>query len=305
MLKEFSDNMASWRMFILSLIIFVIGAAAVYGSIDQIKDLVGEDQFVFLRVFTTAKEPLLSFVQFLAILIPIVAIALGFDSVNSEFSRRTMSRVLAQPIYRDALLFGKFLAGLATIAVMLTALWLFVLGLGILRLGLAPNTQEVLRALMFLLASIAFGGVWLAMAMLFSVVFRSAATAALSALAVWMLFAFFWNMIVQLVAPVVFVPDPFDAASILRTISALQTSLRLSPNTLFLETAQALLSPETRSLALEVQLTGLPSGSIPRAPLPFDQSLVLIWPQLTGLLAGFIALFTVGYIVFQRQEVRA
>ena len=133
----------------------------------------------------------------------------------------------------------------------------------------------------------------------------AAATAALAALAVWMLFAFFWNMIVQLVAPVIFAPDPFDAASILRTISALQTSLRLSPNTLFVETAQALLSPETRTLALEVQLTGLPSGSIPRAPLPFDQSLVLIWPQLTGLLAGFIALFTVGYIVFQRQEVRA
>ena len=70
-------------------------SSAVYGSIEQIKDIVGEDQFVFLRVFTTAKEPLLSFVQFLAILIPIIAIALGFDSVNSEFSRRTMSRVLA------------------------------------------------------------------------------------------------------------------------------------------------------------------------------------------------------------------
>jgi ABC-2 type transport system permease protein len=30
-----------------------------------------------------------------------------------------MSRILAQPIYRDALLFGKFLAGLVTLAVML------------------------------------------------------------------------------------------------------------------------------------------------------------------------------------------
>ena len=43
-----------------------------------------------------------------------MAIGLGFDAVNSEHNRRTLSRILAQPIYRDALLMGKFLAALAT-----------------------------------------------------------------------------------------------------------------------------------------------------------------------------------------------
>ena len=36
-----------------------------------------------------------------------MAIGLGFDSVNSEFNRRTLSRVLSQPLYRDALLLGQ------------------------------------------------------------------------------------------------------------------------------------------------------------------------------------------------------
>ncbi len=45
-----------------------------------------------------------------------MAIGLGFDAVNGEHNRRTLSRILAQPIYRDALLFGKFLAGLVTLA---------------------------------------------------------------------------------------------------------------------------------------------------------------------------------------------
>ena len=31
---------------------------------------------------------------------PLIAIALAFDSINGEFNRRTLSRVLAQPIYR-------------------------------------------------------------------------------------------------------------------------------------------------------------------------------------------------------------
>ena len=41
------------------------------------------------------------------------------------------------------------------------------------------------------------------------------------------------------------------------------------------------------------------------APLPFSQSLILIWPHLTGLIAAVILLFVVAYVLFQRQEVRA
>ena len=59
-----------------------------------------------------AQDPLPSFIALLGFLIPLVAIALAFDAINGEFNRRTLSRILAQPIYRDALLLGKFLAGL-------------------------------------------------------------------------------------------------------------------------------------------------------------------------------------------------
>ena len=59
--------------------------------------------------------PLPSFVGILGFLIPLVAIGLGFDAINGEHNRRTLSRILAQPIYRDALLMGKFLAGMATL----------------------------------------------------------------------------------------------------------------------------------------------------------------------------------------------
>ena len=31
----------------------------------------------------------------------------------------------------------------------------------------------------------------------------------------------------------------------------------------------------------------------------------MAWPQIVGLIAGTIVLFVIGYIVFQRQEVRA
>jgi ABC-2 type transport system permease protein len=303
MMKELGDNLSSTRMRLLELLVFLTGAGAVFATIGEVRDVVGEDPFVFLRIFTTAKgETLPSFAAFLGFLIPIVAIALGFDSVNSEFTGKTMSRILAQPIYRDALLFGKFMAGLATLAVMLAALWLFVIGLAIFMLGLPPGTEEVMRGVAFLIAAIAYGGVWLGLAMLFSVVFRSAATAALASLAVWLLFAFFWTMLITVITPIVAPVDPYNPMSILHTVEVGQALSRLSPNTLFAETTMAFLNPATRSLGLvlQSQMQGAISG-----PLPFSESVALVWPQVTGLLASVIGLFTVAYVVFQRQEVRA
>ena len=75
---------------------------------------------------------------------------------------------------------------------------------------------------------------------------------------------------------------------------------------LFAETAVAMLSPNTRSLSLvaNFMLSRTP-GALMGTPLPLSQSLLLIWPQLTGLIASLVLLFTLAYVAFQRQEVRA
>src|SRR2546421_4416979 len=128
-LKELSDHLSSARMRVLEWLVVLTAIAALYLAIQQIKEVTAEDPFLFLRLFTVSREPLPSFVSFLSFLVPLMAIGLGFDTINGEYNRRTMSRILAQPIYRDALLMGKFLGGLMTLAVSLIALWLLVVGL--------------------------------------------------------------------------------------------------------------------------------------------------------------------------------
>ena len=46
-------------------------------------------------------------------------------------------------------------------------------------------------------------------------------------------------------------------------------------------------------------------GAVLGTPLPLSQSVLLVWPQITGLLALTLLLFTGAYVAFQRQEVRA
>ena len=190
-------------MRVLEWLVVLVALAAVYAAITQVRDVTAQDPFLFLRLFTTAREPLPSFVSFLGFLVPLMAIGLGFDAVNGEHNRRTLSRILSQPIYRDALLFGKFLAGLITLAISLIVLWLLVIGLGLLMLGVPPGGAEMGRALIFLGVTIAYAGVWLALAMLFSVIFRSPATAALVTLGLWLFLTVIWPALAPAIAQAV------------------------------------------------------------------------------------------------------
>jgi ABC-2 type transport system permease protein len=301
-MKEAADHMSSMRVHLVMLLVVLAGLAAIFGSIGQIKATVSEDDFLLLRLFTTAKSPLTSFAAFLGFLLPLISIALAFDAINGEYNRRTMSRLLAQPIYRDAVLAGKFLGSLMVLTICLFTLWLLMTGLGILTLGIPPSGQEVLRGIAYLLCCVAYGAVWLAVAMLFSTLLRSPATSALAALTLWLVFTVFWPMIAPAIANLLAPVDPFSPASIIANAEWQAVAQRLSPNVLYNEMTLALLSPETRSLGL-VFFEQL-SGAVPGAPLPFGQSGLLVWPHFAGLFATVVLVFTLAYVSFQRQEVR-
>jgi ABC-2 type transport system permease protein len=306
MLKELSDHLTSTRMRVLEWLVVLVALAALYGAIQQIKDTTAEDPFLFLRLFTTSRDPLPSFVSFLSFLVPLMAIGLGFDAVNGEHNRRTLSRILSQPIYRDALLFGKFLAGLVTLSISLITLWLLVIGLGLLLIGIPPGAEEIARSFVFLLVTIVYAGVWLALALLFSILFRSAATAALVTLGLWLLVTFIWPVLSGAVAQIIVPPDPRYTALGLQTPGTAQLEqilARFSPSTLYAEIVVALLDPTTRALG-PIYLSQL-QGAVLGAPLPFVESVLIAWPQMVGMIATAIVLFVIGYVIFQRQEVRA
>ncbi len=304
-LKEMADFLTGARMRILEVLILLTAVGAVYSAMMQIRETIGRDPFLFLKLFTLSKPPIPSFVEFLGILVPLIAISLTFDAINGEFNRRTLSRVLSQPIYRDALLFGKFLAAFFTLALVLTVIWLLIIGLGLIGLGVPPSGEGMSRLIVFLIATIFYGGVWLALAMVFSIIFRQPATAAMASLAVWLFFLIFWNIIAGLIAGAI-VPVRLGLPQEVLAQAKLQIALaRFSPTFLYGEIMAAILNPAVRSVGLGLLLPILPQGAIPGSPLPLSQSLLIVWPQFTGLIAATILLFALGYVLFQRQEIRA
>lgn len=304
--KEFAGHFGSKRFIILFTLICLAGVSATYVAAQAIRGVLSdnpEQQFVFLRLFTVSSGVLPPFIGFISFLGPLVGIALGFDAINSEKSNGTLSRVLSQPIFRDSVINGKFLAGLMTIAVMLLSIVLLVTGLGLRTTGFVPTVDEALRVLLFVIVSVVYVAFWMALSILFSIIFRQTATSALASIAAWIFFVFFVAMIAGIVANV-FVPQGEDATAeqMLAHEQLNQMVTRLSPGTLFQEATVTILTPEIRTLGpVMVRET---VGMLP-TPLSVAQSLLVIWPQIVGLIALTTVCFGISYTLFLREEIRA
>jgi ABC-2 type transport system permease protein len=310
--KEFTDYMTSWRIIIMLALIVLTCVGSLYTAITSIQDAIDANEeakeiakssFLFLKLFTISDGTLPSFITFVSFLGPLLGIALGFDAINSERNKGTLSRLMAQPIPRDYVLNAKFTAALLLNTVLFVALGFMVMALGILILGIPPTGEEFLRILCFLVLCIAYIAFWLNLGILFSVRFKQPATSALAAIAVWIFFNIFYQMIVELLSKSILNPE-----NITSTVDAISRQgvvlnlMRLSPNYLFTESTTTLLSPSVRSLGpLTVEQT---TGAI-AGPLPLSQSLMLIWPQLTGLIAATLICFAISYLLFMRQEIRS
>lgn len=309
--KEFTDYITSWRIIILLAIILLTCVGSLYTAVTTIQDAldgaddaksIGRGAYLFLKLFITSDGSLPSFIIFVGFLGPLLGIALGFDAINSERNKGTLSRLMAQPIPRDYVISGKFVAALLINILLFFTLGFLVMALGILIFGIPPTLEEVLRILSFLILCIVYIGFWLSLGILFSVCFKQAATSALSGIAIWLFFSLFYQMIVDMISKSILNPEKIDSMESLFDRQNLVLNIsRLSPEYLFTESTTTLLSPTVRSLgplSME-QMVGAVAS-----PLPFTQSLLLIWPQVTGLIAATLICFAIGYILFMRQEIR-
>jgi ABC-2 type transport system permease protein len=302
--KELADHFSSRRFMILLIIVLLFGLWGSYSTgqaIRQNSEMV-PPQFVFLLLITSSGDSIFSLATLLGFFGPLVGITLGFDSISGEYARGTLSRVLSQPIYRDSLINGKFLAGGATVAVLWSSILLLVIGLGITLLGFPPNAEELWRMLIFTVIGVFYVGFWLALAMLFSLVFQKTVTAALASMAVWLFMLLFIPVLTLAIANIA-VPDATTPEAVSRQIDIANLVGRISPSTLFQETVQILLNPSTGRTFGGV-LPGQAEGIL-ATPLALQQSLALIWPHITTLFGLVAVCFGISYVIFMRAEIRA
>ena len=78
--------------------------------------------------------------------------------------------------------------------------------------------------------------------------------------------------------------------------------LRLAPSQLFTDATTTLLMPSVRSLG-PITMEQM-AGAIP-SPLSYKESIMIVWPQVSGLIAATVGCFALSYYLFMRREVRS
>lgn len=310
--KELADHFSSYRFIILFALIAMVSLITTYmvgmGLKEELSGL-AKPKFVFLMLFTST-GPLFSLVQFVAFFGPLIGLILGFDAINRERSSGTLSKLASQPIYRDAIINGKFLSGVITITIMLLSILLVVSGLGLTLIGVVPGVEEVWRMIIYLVISIFYIALWLGISILFSILFRGVATSALATLAMWIFFSFFVSMGASVVANAVVPLDQTtqrDPERLMKHLKVQRMVSLISPMQLYNDSTAIIVDPTrktTRSLVLMGPLERLSSARFER-PLMLSQSIYVVIPHLISLIAITFICFGVSYAVFMKQEIRS
>jgi len=308
--KEVSDHFSSYRFLILFSLIAMVSVLMVYmAGVKISQDMEGtvKPTFIFLMLFTSSGIgfPLVHFVAFFG---PLIGLILGFDAINREWNEGTLSKLLAQPIYRDVVINGKFLAGMIVIIVTLLAILVAITGLGLLTLGVVPGAEELMRIFVYFLLSIIYVSFWLGVAILFSILSRSITTSALASLAAWIFFSFLVPLGASAISGSVGPLGGESNTDYVVRISNLEGSLSLiSPMRIYLECMAVIVDPLRQTTSAMVAVGRFEEISLARfsGPLSLDQSLLMIFPQIVFLVAILVFCFSISYVVFMRREIRS
>ncbi|WNZ29431.1 MAG: ABC transporter permease [Candidatus Bathyarchaeota archaeon] len=326
--KELSDHLGSRRYLLLFALIVVLSLLSAYTGADYIRD---NPNVSFTNIFSGSMDSSFSFIYLMVLFGPIIGLALGFDAINRERTRGSLSVILSQPIFRDNIITGKFLAGVAALALLTISTVGIITGVAIPLLGFGPGLDEVLRIGMFALLSILYLSIWLAVGLLFSTLTKNTTTSILASISTWLLFSILMTVIASMVANAVIpveLPEGFQAMT--RTvdtprnwtaggmggftstidITQMQDYMNAQEDNANLQSAIESISPTYLYEEAAQSLLGVTQGGFGQSGNPFQaldttQSAVSSWPQVTVLSVLLIGCFAASYMLFLRQEIRA
>lgn len=311
--KELADHFSSYRFIILFALIAMVGLITSYmAGLNLREHLEGivRPKFIFLMLFSLPGA-LFSLVQFIAFFGPLIGLVLGFDAVNRERAHGTLIKLISQPIYRDVVINGKFLAGVTTITIMLVSIVLVISGFGLSLLGVVPGIEEVWRLIIFFVISVFYISFWLGVSILFSIVFRSIATSALTSVALWIFLSFFVLLGAEVLANTIASTDDQANANYelhVKNIRIQESVSLASPMVLYSKASSILIDPTQKTTTTSSLILVGPmersSASRFQNPLSLGQSIIVVCPHMVVLVAMTLICFAISYLLFITQEIR-
>jgi len=302
--KELTDHLGSKRYIILFALILSLSILLAHQGAEYVRH---HPRLGFMAAFTGAQFGF-SFTAIMVIFGPIIGLSLSFDSINRERASGTLSVILSQPIHRDSVINGKFLAGTIALSLLSTTTIGIMCGVTIYILGFGPTAEESIRIVIYTLFTILYLAFWHALGLLYSTVTKKTSTSMLISVTTWLFFSIIIAIVAALIA-FLLVPARIPTVAegnITQIIQSEEFKEAMRRRVQIQMNIQKLSPAYLYSEACNLILTSNPSGGFERPvrSLTLAESLLAIWPNITAIIAALIFCFVASYILFLRLEIR-
>jgi len=223
--KEFMDNWRNkWIIAVSAIFLILTLVISYFGS-------VGAGGVGWRDIDAT----ILGMITLVTLLVPIIGLMLGYATIVGEREKGSLELMLSYPVKRIEILVGK-LFGLG--AVMAAANFI---GFGVAGVIIGINVKGVQwgNYMIFVLASILLGFVFISIAMLFSAIFKKRSAAMGGAVFLWFFFEMIWNAVIagvltakygieKLTDPNFIAPNWYYVASLINPVKSYSALVSLS-----------------------------------------------------------------------------
>ena len=297
--KELRDQFGSKRFLILFGIVLLLSTLSAYQGVDFIRDY---EEMGFLNIFSGTKFDF-SFIQLMVFFGPLLGLALGFDAINKERANGTLSILLGQPIFRDSVINGKFIAGAAALATMTFGTIGIVTGLAIPMLGFRPTGIEVVKILAFTLLTVIYLLFWLSLGILYSVLTKRMSVSFMASIATWLTFSIVISLFASAITGVM-VPLPGGDFR----MPSEKDDLKRAPEFMELEKQRYVLQSNIENISPTNLYERAASDILSRGfdkfkrIRPLTEVLAANWANIATLVVGVVICFSASYMRFLRSD---
>ncbi len=302
--KEIADHIGSRRFLILFGLILLLSSLAAYQGVDFIRD---NPNAGFVAIFSGTMMSF-SFVQIMVFFGPLLGLALGFDAINKERTSGTLSILVGQPIYRDSVINGKFLAGFVALATVTAGTIGIMCGVTIPMLGFGPTLEEASRVVVLTSLTILYLVFWLSLGILFSALAKKTSTSILASIATWLVCSIVISILASVISGIL-VPvsgggfrggqgEAFEPSAEFREAMERRRSINskiqlFSPTNLYSEAASAILGTARGFGFMRFERT-----------LTLGEALAANWANIATIAVCLVICFAASYMKFLRTEIR-
>ncbi len=310
--KEFTDQITGWRFLVILALFLSLALMGTYTGIEYYQsDLTRyTEDLIAMETADDGPERMMppvappvadiysSMFKTLVSYGGILALALGFDLVSKEKESRSLKNHLARPVYRDDIINGKALGGVALLALVVGSALLLSTAL-LLVFSFVPSPDDLWMILTYAGVTLLFLVTFFSIALALSTLCRKSGSALLLAVVVFILLVFLAPYTTAQVGMALMMekPDPgayggdTSSEGYQAEITAYAEQMKV------IESAVNLLSPQ---MAVNTLINGISRS--PGATL--EDTLGKIWSSIAALTIYPVVFFAIAYTRFLRMDIR-